>query len=329
MNYAEVLRTLTGGEAMAIYEREPLSKHSTWSIGGPADVLVEPDSLEQCSKILSFTEEHRIPRIIIGKGSNLLFDDEGFRGVVMKIGRELSHFSIDRATVRAEAGIAICKLARAAGLAGLTGLEHTIGIPGTLGGLIAMNGGSRRECIGDVISLVKAIDYSGRIHEISREECSFSYRSSMFQDAELVILEAEMHLERGDPSAIRADMLSILRGRRAKFPMNLPNCGSVFVSDAELYSRFGPPGMIIEQAGLKGLRVGDAEVSRRHANFIVNTGNARASDVIELIGQVRSAVHDKTGIWMECEVRYVTATGESCRGKDTCSQTDEQDTSYR
>jgi len=309
MNYAEILRTLAGAEALALYEQEPLSRHSTWGIGGPADVLVEPSSLEQCSRMLAFAEEERIPRIIIGKGSNLLFDDEGFRGVVIKIGRLLSHFSIEETKVRAEAGTAICKLARAAGLAGLTGLEHTIGIPGTLGGLIAMNGGSRRQCIGDVIRSVKVMDYSGGTDEVPRKECSFSYRSSAFQKADLIIVEAEMHLEHGDPSAIRADMLSILRSRRAKFPMNLPNCGSVFISDAELHSRFGPPGKIIEQAGLKGLKIGDAEVSRTHANFIVNTGNARASDVRELIGQVRAAVHEKLGVWMKCEVKYVTPMG--------------------
>lgn len=305
-----VLQKLVKLDVGDIREKEPLKNHCTWRIGGPADVLIEPNSDKKCSKILAIAKEEKIPHIVIGRGSNLLFDDEGFRGIVIKISRKMSNFSIDATTVRAGAGISICKLARATGVAGLTGLEHTIGIPGTLGGLIVMNGGSLQKSIGDIIDWVKVMDHSGNIYNIPRKECNFSYRKSVFQKTDLIVIEAQMQLQHGNPAEIKSEMLAILRSRRTKFPNKLPNCGSVFLSDSELYSRFGPPGKIIEQAGLKGLRVGNAEVSQKHANFIVNTGNAKASDVRELISQVRAAIHEKTNIWMKCEVKYVQADGQ-------------------
>jgi UDP-N-acetylmuramate dehydrogenase len=306
-NVLEKLVKLDPGD---IREKEPLKNHCTWRIGGPADVLIEPSSAENCSKVLAIAKEEKIPHIVIGRGSNLLFDDEGFHGIVIKIGRKISNFSIDGTTIRAGAGIAISRLARATGLAGLTGLEHTIGIPGTLGGLIVMNGGSQQKSIGDVIDWVKVMDHSGNIYNMPRKECNFSYRHSMFQKTDLIVIEAQMQLQHGNPAEIKSEMLTILRSRRTKFPNKLPNCGSVFMRDIELYSTFGPPGKIIEQAGLKGLRVGDAEVSQKHANFIINTGNAKASDVRELISQVRAAIHKKTNIWMKCEVKYVQADGQ-------------------
>lgn len=173
-----------------------------------------------------------------------------------------------------------------------------------------MNGGSRRKCIGDVIRMVKAMDCRGEIHKMNRDECNFSYRHSVFQEADWLVVGVELELKYGEPGAIRKEMLEILRERRRKFPRHLPNCGSVFVSNGPLYDRFGPPGKVIEDAGLKGLRVGGAEVSRKHANFIVNIGGAKSSDVLELIGQIRAAVHNRTGIWMECEVRCLAPTGQ-------------------
>ncbi len=293
-----------------ICEQEPLSRHCTWRIGGPADMLVEPRSIEQLSRLRRYIDDNNITSIVIGDGSNLLFDDAGFRGVVVKIGRSLSAFSIDGRMVRAEAGVAVPRLARAVGLAGLTGIEHIIGIPGTLGGLIVMNGGSRRKSIGEVVRMVEVVDCRGGIHRISHEECGFSYRRSVFQESDWVVVRAELELEYGDASAIRGEMLEVLRERRIKFPHHLPNCGSVFMSGVELYERFGPPGEVIEEAGLKGLRVGGAEVSSKHANFIINTGSAKSSEVRELVRQVRAAVYKRTGIWMECEVRHVSPIGK-------------------
>ncbi|MHC4069698.1 MAG: UDP-N-acetylmuramate dehydrogenase [Planctomycetota bacterium] len=288
---------------------EPLKKHTTWKIGGPADFLVCPLNIKQFQKLRQYIHNSNIASIVIGRGSNLLFDDAGFRGIVISVGQAMSAFSIEGVRVRSEAGISVPRLARAVGLAGLTGLEHTIGIPGTLGGLVAMNGGSHRRNIGEVVETVEAMDCMGQICKFKQEKCSFSYRKSIFQDSSLIVVRVEMKLKRGKTDLIRAEMLRDLRERRSKFPRRLPNCGSVFASTVEMFHTVGPPGKLIEDAGLKGLRVGDAEVSHKHANFIVNMGNAKATDVCELIRQIRKRVHDNTNFWMSCEVKYISSDG--------------------
>jgi len=293
-----------------IHRDESLQKYGMWRIGGPADCLVEPRSIEQLCRLRRYLYEHRIASVVIGEGSNLLFDDTGLRSVAIKIGRSLSAFGIDGKRVWAETGIAVPRLARAVGMAGLTGIEHTIGIPGTLGGLVVMNGGSRRESVGTVVRFVEVIDRRGDVHRKWQDECGFAYRRSWFQSSDDVLVKVELELEHGEPEAIRRDMLTILRDRRRKFPhRRLPNCGSVFVSGGELYERFGPPGKVIEELGFKGSVVGSAQVSPKHANFIINLGDATASDVCELIRRIRVAVHEKTNIWMDCEVRHVMPDG--------------------
>ena len=306
---AKLLAEAVGLQSGELLVDEPLRNHGKWRIGGPADLLVQPQSVEQVARLRQYLHDRAIAWVVIGEGSNLLFDDAGFRGVVIKIGRPLSAFGIQGRRVWAESGIAVPRLARAVGLAGLTGIEHTIGIPGTLGGLIIMNGGSQRKGIGDVVRWVEAMDRQGELHRKNRHECGFAYRRSVFQELDWIVVRTELELEPGDAVAIRQEMLAILRERRRKFPQRLPNCGSVFVSDPAMYGRFGPPGKVIEDTGLKGRTVGGAQVSHQHANFIVNTGQATAQDVRELIRQVRVAVHERIGMWMNCEVRYVTAEG--------------------
>lgn len=288
---------------------EPLSRHCTWKIGGPADILVEPHDSNQIARIVRYLKKNKLNYIVIGEGSNLLFDDSGFRGVVIKLGRQMSGFAIEGEFVRAQAGVAVPRLARAVGLAGLSGIEHTVGIPGTLGGLVAMNGGSQRKNIGDVIDSVNVIDINGDMETLNRTECGFSYRSSVFQSAPMVIIAVRLRLEYGDTEYIRKQMLHVLRTRSAKFPRHIPNCGSVFSSTTDMYNTVGPPGKLIEEAGLKGCRMGDAEVSRLHANFIVNKNSAGSSDVLRLIKKIREDVHKNTGFWMPCEVKYVMPNG--------------------
>ncbi len=306
----KVLERLTELDVGDIRVAEPLREHTTWRIGGPADMLVEPRNVEQLSTLRRYIDDCGCASIVIGDGSNLLFDDAGFRGVVIKVGRWLSAFGIDARRVWGQAGVAVPRLARAVGLMGLTGIEHTIGIPGTLGGLIVMNGGSRRKAIGEVIRTVEVMNCRGEIRSMGRDECDFSYRHSLFQDSNWVVVKAELELEYGDAGIIRRGMLEILRERRRKFPRHLPNCGSVFAGSARLYNRFGPPGKVIEDAGLKGLTVGGAQVSSLHANFIINHDGATSGDILRLIKQVRVAVYDRTEIWMECEVKYVVPTGQ-------------------
>jgi len=288
----------------------PLREHSRWRIGGSADLLVEPGSIQHVQTLRRALSNLSIPHVIIGDGSNLLFDDEGVHGVVVKIGRALSRFSVSDDLINAEAGVFVPKLVRFAAKYGLSGLEHAIGIPGTLGGLIVMNGGSMQKGIGSQVERVRAVNFEGELVEYDQEACKFAYRYSMLQDAELVIVDARLRCDVGDPHTIRREMLKILRSRRVKFPLKQPNCGSVFLSDPAMYETVGPPGKVIEECGFKGFRIGNAMIPHIHANFIVNLGDAKSSDVLHIIRTVRETVHSRTGHWLMCEARYVTT--DSC-----------------
>lgn len=290
---------------------EPLARHCSWRIGGPADILVEPGSPGQVAAVIRHARTRAIPFLVIGQGTNLLFDDAGLRGVVVKIGPRLSRLEIDGERIYAEAGVWVPHLARTAARAGLSGLEHTIGIPGTLGGLVAMNGGSQRRGIGDNVVQVTIVDREGERAVLNREECRFGYRSSRLQEIGAVVVAVELACTPGAPGRMRQEMLADLRERRRKFPRKgEPNCGSVFLSTAQMHATVGPPGRIIEAAGLKGYCLGGAEISPRHANFIVNRHAATCRDVLALIAHVRRTVREKIGFDLRCEVRHVSAAGE-------------------
>jgi len=286
-----------------------LSTCCTWKIGGLADFLIEPASWKQVALVLRYAGKNDIPTVVIGQGSNLLFDDAGLQGIVIKIGRRLSHINIVGTIIHAESGISTPRLARAVSLAGLSGIEHIVGIPGTLGGLVFMNGGSLRKAIGDSITEVKTMDRQGNMRTFRRDECGFAYRHSRFQNEGCVITGTVMELVPGRRDAILARMLQVLRERRKKFPLTLPNCGSVFKSNPRLYETSGSPGKIIETIGLKGTSVGGAIISERHANFIVNKGAATAQDVLSLIARIRARVIRETGFHLKCEVQFVESTG--------------------
>jgi len=303
---------LDGLAALDIGDRvfnAPLRHYSSWQIGGPADLLVEPATRQQVATIVRYARQHDLPLIVIGQGTNLLFADEGLRGIVLRIGQPLSSCSIAGQRIVAEAGLWVPQLARLSMRAGLAGLEHTIGIPGTLGGLVMMNGGSHRKGIGENVVRVTVVEGDGELVDLNREQCAFSYRHSALQGSGAVVVEVELECPVGDIRQIRREMVADLRERRRKFPRKLPNCGSVFLSSAEMHASVGPPGKIIEEAGLKGTRIGQAEVSRQHANFIVNLGGATAADVLALIDRIRRTVRDLIGFDLKCEARYVTPTG--------------------
>ncbi|MHC5121188.1 MAG: UDP-N-acetylmuramate dehydrogenase [Planctomycetota bacterium] len=284
--------------------------YTSWKIGGCADVLIEPFGAEGLSRVLAYIGQNKIPYIVIGDGSNILFSDEGFRGVVIRIGRAMSNITIEKDVIYAQAGVAMPRLARLAGVAGLSGIEHTSGIPGTLGGLVAMNGGSLRQTIGEAVQTIRCLDPSSTTMELGQADCEFSYRRSILLTKPWIVTDVVLKLQQGERNTICGRILEVLRERRHKFPRRLPNCGSVFKSDTELHEKCGPPGWIIEQLGLKGFSVGGAQVSTQHANFIINTGRATAADVLELIHIIRKKVHEKTNIWLECEVRYIGPQGD-------------------
>ena len=288
---------------------QPLASHSSWGIGGPADLLIEPQSPHQLQILIRYVAEKQLPLVVIGQGTNLLFDDAGVRGAVVKIGPALGGIQIDGTVIRAGAGVWVPQLARRAMCNGLSGLEHCSGIPGTLGGLVLMNGGSRRRAIGENVRRVRLVNPRGEICELATAECDFSYRHSNLAGRGIVV-EVELECVRGEPEAIRREMVGDLRERRHKFPRKVPNCGSVFLSSPEMHVSVGPPGKLIEAAGLKGFRCGGAEISRQHANFILNRGNASSSDVLTLIAHIRRTLRRQLDFDLQCEVRYVSPAGE-------------------
>lgn len=314
-NKLERLARLDVGE---VFFDAPLARFCTWAIGGPADLLLEPAAIPQIQETVRFARQHAIPLVVIGQGSNLLFADEGVRGIVMRLGPRFATRSTEGNRIVADAGAWVPGIARAAQRAGLTGIEHISGIPGTIGGLVLMNGGSRRRGIGENVERVWIVDQEGRGMVLTAAECRFSYRHSALQESGAIVARVELACASADPRAIRREMLADLRERRLKFPLKLPNCGSVFLSTSEMHASVGPPGRIIEESGLKGLRYGGAEISRRHANFIVNTAGATACDVLRLIAQVRTTVRSRIGFELQCEVRYVTSEGRVIPAHAVC-----------
>lgn len=287
----------------------PLATLSRWRIGGPADCVVAPSGGEECRLVLDHCRAHAIRTIVVGHGSNLLFDDAGLRGVVVHIGQRMARVEIEGTLVWSQAGAWVPSLARRIGAAGLTGAEHLVGIPGTLGGLVCMNGGSLRRSVGEHVEEVTCVMPDGRLETFPREACGFAYRRSRFQTGGVLVVECRLRFPRGDSGQSRRRMLEIMASRRRRFPLRLPNCGSVFVSDPAMYETVGPPGAAIERCGLKGLRMGGAEISPLHGNFIVNLGGASSRDVLGLVHTIRNRVREETGFWMDCEVRHVDPDG--------------------
>lgn len=300
------LERLSGGP---VVEDADLRRYSRWRAGGKARLAVEPATTQGVRDVLAYLADTSLPRLVVGDGSNILFDDEGFDGVLVRVGQNLSGMRFDGPRVWAEAGVWVPRFVRLLGQRGLAGLEHAIGIPGTLGGLVVMNGGSRRLGVGANIVRARGCDRDGRPFERDHEACQFRYRGSTLQDDGLIILEADFAFTPTERSPLRKDMISIMVERRGKFPKDLPNCGSVFLSDPAMYNVVGPPGAAIERTGLKGLRLGDAQISPLHANFIVNLGAARSDDILGLIHMIRTRVHERTGFWMDCEVRHIAPDG--------------------
>lgn len=303
-----------------------LRRHSRWRCGGRAALVAAPHSKEAVSRVLAYFHRHGLRWSVIGGGSNLLFDDNGVHAALVHIGQRLSAVSIDGARVRAEAGVGVPWLALQMMRAGLSGIEHTVGIPGALGGLVIMNGGSLRRGIGENIVDVEIVAADGARRRVARRDCAFTYRRSALQTARCIVVDAQLALDAGDRATMRRTMLDIMTSRRRRFPRDWPNCGSVFVSDPALYAAFGAPGAVIEQCGLKGARVRDAVVSPKHANFIINVGAARAADILALIARVRSEVFARTSHRMRCEVRFMDSHGEVREAHEWLEQAERRET---
>lgn len=279
---------------------ESLARHTTFRIGGPADVLAWPEDREDVAAVIGFARERGLPLTVLGRGSNVLVPDEGVRGLVISLERAADWVCFDGRDVEAGAGYPLPLLVREAARRGLAGLEGLAGVPGSVGGALAMNAGAGGYSIGGVTVSVEVIDRNGRIHRLSRDDMVFGYRSSRLQAGDLVALSARFRLSPGDPEAIVSVIERYGRRRRETQPLEHPNAGSIFKN---------PPGdsagRLIEAAGCKGLRAGGAKVSERHANFIINTGGATAADVLSLMATVYRRVLDAFGVRLQAEIRLL------------------------
>ena len=279
-------------------ENEPMKAHTSFRIGGPADILVIPSDANQLEKVVTEARTEGIPLTIIGNGSNVLVKDKGIRGVVVKLGNALKSMECSGDKLTAESGVSLASIANKAAACGLTGLEFAVGIPGSLGGAVFMNAGAYDGEMCKVVAQVTVLTSDGKIEVLSNEDLEFGYRHSSIQDNGAIIISVEMQLAKGDINEIRAKMADFTNRRTTKQPLDIPNAGSMFRRPPGYYA-----GTLIEEAGLKGYMVGDAQVSTKHAGFVVNVGNATAADVLRLIGEVQEKVYAHAGVRLEPEVR--------------------------
>ena len=292
---SELRRRLPG---LRVAEKEPMSAHCAFRIGGPADLFLEPGSESELLEALRFLTEQGETPVIIGNGTNLLVRDEGVRAPVIRIGEALGGIDIDGETVTAGAGASLSRIAAAARDAGLSGFEFAHGIPGGLGGAIVMNAGAYGGEMKDVVISVRYLDETGALRET--EDPGFSYRRSRFSGGEGVILGATLRLVPGPAAEIAARMLKLWEKRSSSQPLTKPSAGSTFKRPATGYAA-----AMIDGAGLKGVQIGGARVSEKHAGFVINTGGATCADVLALMAHIQEAVRRKYGVLLEPEVKLI------------------------
>jgi UDP-N-acetylmuramate dehydrogenase len=286
-------------ESVVLFD-EPMTRHTSFRIGGPADVLLMPRSVADLQRIVILARELELPLTVIGNGSNLLVRDGGLRGLVLKIAENLARMEFEGNRLWSQAGALLKEVSQAAGGRSFSGLEFAIGIPGTLGGAVIMNAGAYGGEMKDVVVRVTAVDEAGEVRAMTPADLCFAYRSSALQGRRWIVADATMELAPGDPAAIRAKMADLTEQRESKQPLSMPSAGSVFKRPP---GRFVGP--MIEELGLKGYRLGGAQVSEKHAGFLVNAGGASARDVLQLIQLVRERVQERFEVWLETEVKVI------------------------
>lgn len=278
---------------------EPMRNHTTFKIGGVADIFVKINDIEELKFLIAVATKKKVQVSAIGNGSNVLVKDKGIRGIVVKLNfNEI--IKEDNGILRVGAGVLLSKLAREAKEEELTGMEFASGIPGNFGGAVYMNAGAYGEQISDKIIETTYIDEKGQINTIKKEEQEFSYRKSIFQRKKWIILSGKIQLEKGDRDKIKNRMEEYSKSRREKQPLNMPNAGSIFKRGEGFITA-----KLIDECGLKGYSVGDAEVSTLHAGFIVNKGNATAEDVLKLMQYIKEKVKEKFNVNIEPEIRII------------------------
>ena len=285
-----------------IFENEPMKKHTSFKIGGPADVYIKATSIDDVKQVIEISNKNNVPLFIIGNGSNLLVNDQGIRGIVLKI--EMNKTTIsqkkDEVYVKAECGITMAALAYELLQQSITGFEELSGIPGTIGGAIKMNAGAHGKEMKDVVFSTTYIDMNEYIHTITNKEHNFEYRNSMFSSNNFIILETTLILKNGNKEKIKSAMEKYSACRKEKQPLEHPNAGSTFKRGDDFITA-----RLIDECGLKGYTIGGAQVSTKHAGFIINNNNATAEDVLKLIEYVQKEVYKKTGKKIELEIQVI------------------------
>lgn len=283
-----------------VFTKEPMSRHTTFRAGGPADFFVTPEKEGQVRKTLSLLKEAQVPRYIMGNGSNLLVGDRGYRGVILQICKKMNRIRIQDTVIQAQAGALLSKIAAEAQAKGLTGFEFASGIPGSLGGAVMMNAGAYGGEMKQVLIQAQILNASGEIEDVLAEEMELGYRSSVFSRNGGVILSASIQLEPGDPPAIQSRMEELKFLRTSKQPLEYPSAGSTFKRPEGYFA-----GKLIQDAGLRGFQVGGAQVSEKHCGFVINKDQASAMDIRSLMEQVSEKVYAQFGVRLEPEVKLI------------------------
>jgi UDP-N-acetylmuramate dehydrogenase len=283
-----------------VLENEPMSRHTSFRIGGPADVLLLPRTVTDLQRIVALAYEEQVPFTTIGNGSNLLVKDGGLRGIVLKVADNLSEIGFQGTRGYAQSGALLAQVSRGAGVLGLAGLEFACGIPGTIGGGVMMNAGAYGGEMKNVVTQVTVVNEAGELRTLTAAECEFGYRRSILQRQPWIVADIEMELRSDESERILAQVSYNQYLRESMQPLSYPSAGSVFKRPPGKY--VGP---MIQQLGLKGYRIGGAQVSEKHAGFIVNGGEAKAADVLALIQHIREQVQANFDVWLETEVRVI------------------------
>ena len=283
-----------------VYRNEPMKRHTTFRIGGPADYYLCPHSAKEIQKVVEICREEKLPYFILGNGSNLLVSDQGYRGVVIQLWKNVSDIRVEGCLIHAKAGASLAKIAAEALEEGLTGMEFAAGIPGTLGGAVVMNAGAYGGEMKDILKEVLVMDQQGRIFTLEKKDLKLGYRTSAVKEKGYIVLAAVLELRPGDREEIRKLMEDLKQKRVEKQPLDLPSAGSTFKRPEGYFA-----GKLIMDAGLRGFSVGGAQVSEKHCGFIVNTGGASASDVLTLIREVQKRVREKFGVELETQVKFL------------------------
>ncbi|MHB1394197.1 MAG: UDP-N-acetylmuramate dehydrogenase [Clostridia bacterium] len=283
-----------------ILYNEPMKNHTSFKLGGPADIFIEPDNRSELSKAIKSLREHSIPYYIIGNGSNLLVSDKGLRGAVVKIGDKFGSVNIDGDRVIAECGILLSTLSKMAAKSSLTGMEFASGIPGALGGAVTMNAGAYGGEMKDIVEWVEVLDQDLKLKRLQGAEMEFGYRKSVVEPRNYIVIRCCLRLKKGNPDEINSIMADLTEKRRTKQPLHLPSAGSTFKRPEGYFA-----GKLIEDADLRGFSLGGAQVSALHCGFVVNNGDATAQDVYNLIRHVQKTVYEKFNVRLEPEVKIL------------------------